>query len=620
MKRRVVAVLAACVAVAACVAGAASAATVQLTPIGRLPFPERGFVVDLPPGAAVAPGAVRIRENGRPVRDVDVVPLDEAAIHVGVVLALDASESMTGEPLQAAVDAARSFVAHRVTGEEVSIVAFNGGVHVVRPLSSDASALDQALSQPPEVSHGTRIYDAIDRSLALLAQGRVSSGSIVLLSDGADLGSMTSIDSVIARAHARHVRIFTVGLRSGAFDAQPLQRLAGATGGQYVEAVSPNALSDVYAALGQRLAGEYVVRYRSDAPPRSHVNVSIEIGGVGEWSANYTAPTPAGLAPFHRSLASRFLLSPGAPLVVSLLAALLVAFAIVAIIRPGKETLIDRVAEFTGRAGRTTGRAAPAPVVLEPESRRPSQRSGLYGKLERDLEIARVETPASRVALFTVGGTVLAVVVLFFIAPVFALIGLLTPLLTKSWVAHKLSKVRDEFADQLPPNLQVLASALRVGHSFVGALTVVVDNAHEPSRSELQRVIADEQLGVPIEDALRRVAKRMESRDLDQVALLAELQRTAGGNAAEVIDTVVETLRERGDLRRLLRTLTAQGRMARWILSALPAGAAAVLLLFQPTAVLPLFQTHVGQLALVVATVLVITGSLVIQKLVTIKV
>jgi tight adherence protein B len=387
-----------------------------------------------------------------------------------------------------------------------------------------------------------------------------------------------------------------------------------------VEAASPKALAAVYAALGQRLAGEYVVRYRSDAAPRSQVNVSIEIAGAGEWASHYTAPTPAGLAPFHRSATTRFLLSPGAPLIVSLLVALLVALAIVSVIRPGKETLIDRVSEFTGRSSRAAVAAEPPPVPAETELRRPRERTGIYGRLERDLEIARVETPASRIALFTVAGTLVAVFVLFLIAPVFALVGLLTPLITKSWVAHKLSKVRDEFADQLAPNLQVLASALRVGHSFVGALTVVLENAHEPSKSELQRVVADEQLGVPIEDALRRVAKRMDSRDLDQVALLAELQRTAGGNAAEVIDTVVETLRERGDLRRLLRTLTAQGRMARWILSLLPVGAAAILLLLQPTAVLPLFQTHPGQLALVVATVLVITGSLVIQKLVTIKV
>jgi tight adherence protein B len=616
MRRLALLALATALAAAALVTGA-SAATVEVTPIGRLPFPERGYVIDLPPGVTVAPQAVRVRENGRSVREVQVAPLDEAAIHVGVVLALDASESMSGLPLRAAVSGARSFIAHRATGEQISVVAFNGGVHILQSPTASASQLDLALSKPLQVSYGTRIYDSINRSLALLERARVSSGSIVLLSDGADIGSTTSLDNAIARARARHVRIFTVGLRSGAFESEPLQRLAKATGGEYVEAASPKTLASVYVALGQRLANEYVLRYRSDAAPRSQVNVSIEIGGVGASSLRYTAPTPAGLAPFHRSVISRFLLSSGAVVALSLLVALLVALVMVTFLRPGRASLIQRVDEFIG-ASTTSEEVALA--VPDPEPRRRVHRTPLLARLERDLEIARVEYPASRVVLITVAATVLAVIVLGLIAPIFAIVGLLTPLVTRSFVAHKLRKVRDDFADQLPPNLQVLASALRVGHSFVGALSVVVENANEPSKSELQRVVADEQLGVPIEEALRRVAVRMTSRDIDQLALLAELQRTAGGNAAEVIDTVVETLRDRADLRRLVRTLTAQGRLARWILSSLPPGAALVLALVAPTAVVPMFHSGVGQVALVVAALLVISGSLVIQKLVNIEV
>jgi tight adherence protein B len=112
----------------------------------------------------------------------------------------------------------------------------------------------------------------------------------------------------------------------------------------------------------------------------------------------------------------------------------------------------------------------------------------------------------------------------------------------------------------------------------------------------------------------------MASRDLEQVALLAELQRTAGGNAAEVLDTVVETLRERADLRRLVQTLTAQGRLARWILSALPIVAGLALAAIQPTAILPMVQSSVGQIGLVVAGLLVVTGSFAIQTIVDIKV
>ena len=133
-----------------------------------------------------------------------------------------------------------------------------------------------------------------------------------------------------------------------------------------------------------------------------------------------------------------------------------------------------------------------------------------------------------------------------------------------------LKRRRKRFAEQLPDALQVIASALRTGHSFAGALAVVVESASEPMKSEMQRVVADEQLGVPIQDSLGVVAERMASRDLEQLALVAQLQREAGGDAAEVIDRVAETVRERFDLKRLIETLTMQGRMSRWIVSALP--------------------------------------------------
>jgi tight adherence protein B len=244
----------------------------------------------------------------------------------------------------------------------------------------------------------------------------------------------------------------------------------------------------------------------------------------------------------------------------------------------------------------------------------------MLARLELQLEIARIEIPAMQVVLFTVAATLFMVIVLALLSPILAVLGLLTPLVTRSLVAFKLRKLREEFAEQLPPNLQVLASALRVGHSFIGALTVVVENAHEPSQGELQRALTDEQLGVPVDEAIRRVAVRMASRDLEQVALLAELQRTAGGNAAEVLDTVVETLRQRADLRRLIRTLTVQGRMARWILTSLPIVAGALLWLLQGPLMKPLFTTGAGQVLLVVATLMVVAGSLIIQKIVDIDV
>src|SRR5205085_8006376 len=128
------------------------------------------------------------------------------------------------------------------------------------------------------------------------------------------------------------------------------------------------------------------------------------------------------------------------------------------------------------------------------------------------------------------------------------------PLVARALVKRKLSAHREQFTEQLPDNLNVLASALRAGHSFSGALSVMLEETDEPARSEFRRAVADEQLGVPVEDTLVTIARRMESGDLEQVALVASLQRQTGGNTAEVLDTVVDTIRERFELRRMVQT------------------------------------------------------------------
>jgi tight adherence protein B len=619
VKTLLVTILITLVATVVATVAAAGPTRLQTTPIGRLPFPERGFVIDLPDGVTAARGAFRVTENGRRVENADVAALGTAGISYGTVLAIDTSLSMKGAPLIAALAAGRSFVAHRAAGQQIGVVAFDGRVRVLRRPGPDDGQLARLFSGAPGVAFGTRIYDALERSLALLDRARLSSGSIVLLSDGDDLGSRSELDSVIAKARARHVRVFTVGLRSSAFAPSVLRKLAAESGGSFAEASSADELASIYNALGQRLAGEYVVRYRSTAPPKSDVDVKVEIHGVGVATTSYTAPTPSGLAPFHRSLLSRFLLSGFAVALLALFVAGLAAFALLVVLRPRESEVVDRVQQFAGDMPEAAASDEDSWHRVAMRRARVEGQGGL-ARIERQLEIARIEMSATRVVLLTLGTTVLAMFLLGLIAPIFMILALLTPLGTKGLIERKLRQVRGEFADQLPPNLQVLASALRVGQSFIGALTVVVENAHEPSKSELQRVLADEQLGVPIEEAIRRVAARMASRDLEQVALLAELQRTAGGNAAEVLDTVVETLRERADLRRLVQTLTAQGRLARWILSALPVAAGLSLAAIQPTAILPMVQSGVGQIGLVVAALLVVTGSLIIQKIVDIKV
>ncbi len=138
-------------------------------------------------------------------------------------------------------------------------------------------------------------------------------------------------------------------------------------------------------------------------------------------------------------------------------------------------------------------------------------------------------------------------------------------------IRYLATRTRRRFEDQLPDNLQVMASALRAGPLVHRrAQRDGQGRAASRRRKEFRRVVQDEQLGISVEQSLEVVYERMRCEDVIYVGLIATLQRDTGGNTAEVLDKVVETMRERGKLRRLVRTLTAQGRLGGWIVTALP--------------------------------------------------
>ena len=204
---------------------AGAPADVEIAPVTRLPFPERGYVVSVPDAVNLGAGTVEVRENGLRVAGVSVDALASSGLSFGVVLALDASESMTGAPARAALASGgghSSRVERRL--EAVGIVAFNGDISVLRTLTRDGSALRSALATQPRLGYGTRIHDGSGAVAPLLREAKLSSGSIVLLSDGADIGSQHSLDEAIATAKKQGVRIFTVGLRSRRFRCRPAPR------------------------------------------------------------------------------------------------------------------------------------------------------------------------------------------------------------------------------------------------------------------------------------------------------------------------------------------------------------------------------------------------------------
>jgi len=589
-------------------------------------FPDRVYILSTPTATTLEPPDVHVLENGSPVSSVGVVPASAAeGVDFGVVLAIDASNSMRGAPIEGAMAAARAFAARRPDSQKLAVLVFNGQTRVLLQFTTDKTAIQQTLAATPALAEGTKIYDAVDAALGLFRNGGIEARSLILISDGSDTASDKSLTDIVEAAQADRVRVFTVGLRSRAFNPTALETLAASASGEFVEAATPKLLAGLFDKLGTQLANEYLIKYRSLAGPDLDVKVEVRVDGVpGVAAAAYKSPSLsiAPAKPFSRSFLDRFWGSSWSLVVIAIVCAGLVGFAVQAVFRPSQRSLRERMGEFISlpTKGDDTRAALAGKVLVGAE--RSLEGQEWWGRFSEKLEIAKIKISAVEIVIATAAITIVAgwiLVVLFGEWP-YGLLGIAVPLAVRVAIERAARRQRQAFAEQLPDNLDVLASALRAGHSFAGALSVVVNDAGEPARSEFRRVIADEQLGVPLEDAMGQVVRRMQSRELEYVALVSALQRETGGNTAEVLDRVTATIRERFQLRRTIRTLTAQGRMARWIVSILPLAIVAAIMLMNPAYLDPLWDKSSGRILVVVSGVMVVAGSLVIRKIVNIRV
>jgi tight adherence protein B len=306
-----------------------------------------------------------------------------------------------------------------------------------------------------------------------------------------------------------------------------------------------------------------------------------------------------------------------------------IAVALILFKRSARGSVRERVGEFVAPPSAPVEPLVHVQVDAEPEpsgllarTERRLERERWWGELKLQLDVARIERPAIEVVYLTVAcsiaGAVLCAVLLH--TPVAGLLGLvLVPAIARMAVRRSVARQRILFDEQLPAHLQELGAAMRAGHSMVSGIAVVAEGATEPTRGEFQRVMADEQLGMPLDDALRSVAVRMDARDMEQVALVAELHRQTGGNMAEVIDRVAESVRARAELSRELRTLTAQARGSRWIVTLIPPSLLGIIDLLNPSYLAPLFNTGTGHILIGLAIVLMGAGSLVMGRIVRIE-
>jgi tight adherence protein B len=562
-----------------------------------------------------------------------------------VVLVIDTSGSMAGEPLEAARQAARQFVERLPDTAEVALVSFGSSSQVVAPIDAGRSALDGALAGL-EAEGETALFDAASLVAEVFSADPEVRRIAVLLSDGADtVSNATAVEGALALA-ATGAEVHAVALQSSEGDRDALATLVRPAGGSVVEAAELGDLAAVYAGIADELLGHYTLTYRTDeagtislgivvsrgdltavgtaayeGPPAVTVPTSAAAPGSTVAGTTGTSPAVPMPAPEVRVVPEPGLLSQpwvmwggiGA-LVVGLLAgAVLLAKAG----RDRRPAVADVAPVVAGGAKRmlsflSHGAEAAAEGVLA--SRRAS---GLDAALDRAGITLR---PAEFVVLAAAVGVSAVAVGLTFAGPIGgAILGVLALAAPRVALKVMTARRRAAFKEQLEGTLQMMASSLRAGYGLLQAIRTAGEESESPTAEEFDRVVVENRLGRPLVQSLAAMADRMEDDDLRWVVEAIDIQQEVGGNLAEVLDTVNTTIRDRNQIRRQIKALSAEGRMSAIILLALPFAIGGFISMLTPDYIAELTSSALGIVMIVAGLVLMGFGALWIRKIVKVE-
>jgi tight adherence protein B len=182
-------------------------------------------------------------------------------------------------------------------------------------------------------------------------------------------------------------------------------------------------------------------------------------------------------------------------------------------------------------------------------------------------------------------------------------------------VSRRAKRRRAQFADQLSDTLQLLAGNLRAGHGLLQSVDTIADESESPTREEFRRVILETRLGQNLADSLHATAARVRNADFEWVVQAIDIHRNVGGDLAEILDRVAETIRDRNSIRRQVQALSAEGRLSAMILFVLPIGLAGVIGIVNPNYLSELTDTTAGHVMIALGVLLMLVGGLWLRRL-----
>jgi len=312
------------------------------------------------------------------------------------------------------------------------------------------------------------------------------------------------------------------------------------------------------------------------------------------------------------------------PIIVAAIAAVAIIVIAVGVAMSGGSGISDRLERYAAspdakKAASGQGGIAEAFASSEALARvnKVVEQRDFGANLARDIARADLRLKPSEFLLIWAGSTIGIPLVMILLSPLIpafgspllwlvgAFVGFLLP---RFWLARRRNSRLGAFNKMLPDTITLIANALRAGSSFLQAIELVVRESRPPISTEFARVIREVNLGLPFDQALDNMVRRVRSDDLELMATAISIQHQVGGNLAEILDSIAYTIRERVRIKGEIRTLTAQQRMSGYVVGFLPIGLAGFLFIAAPGFMQPMFSNPPEILGLPAGVVILIFG------------
>ncbi len=583
------------------------------------------------------PSTIELTVDGKPVEPTSAGAIADRGGRNQVIVVIDNAEALGNATVQLAKAGLSHLMPSNGATSSLGVISTGGKVVVeAGPSTNDAAVMAGLDGIHPVGTSYT--WDGVARAANLLEEREPgTTGTVVLFT--ASASSPTGAPATVASSALQRagVRLDVIALPKGA-DVGTVGEMVAERGGSLDLISSDEDLDGAFAKIASGLEGRFELTFPADQEPGSILPMTLKSGSTTtelSFTPGAVRTGSFGLAPIESAGSGGFFSSSlvkWAGLILGVIAVMLVLWTVLTMVLPSESDLVSRLEVYEESYGAEEDSldAPDASQATVPIIRRAveltgemAERRGVLDKIETKLERANLPLRAAEAMFFAAAATLMLVVLVYVLTGslfMTLVAGGLAVIVPFALLEFRIRKRQKAFVSLLPDMLTLLAGTLKAGYSVGQGFESVSTEIDEPMGRELRRVVTETRLGRPLEEALEAVAERMGSDDFAWAVMAIRIQREVGGNLAELLTTVADTMTQRERLRREVSTLTAEGRLSAVIIGLLPPGLAGALAVLNPEYIGALFEPGLGYGLLAASLVSMFIGFAWMKKTITIEV